>query len=184
MAKPTYWEQLKHPKWQEMRLRVLERDGFTCRWCFEKEITLHVHHTFYEKGLSPWEYPTDSLVTLCESCHEEASDLQKETARLMGAVVTTRTATRRLNGYLHSLGAAIARKSEPAATYMEANGTAEMAGIGDYFGLTADEVLALAEFDDSDPDRVGLYGLDFDKLKAAGEKKRGGQDATDQNDQA
>lgn len=32
---------------------------------------LHVHHTYYQKGLLPWEYPDDSLITLCWTCHEK-----------------------------------------------------------------------------------------------------------------
>lgn len=30
---------------------------------------LHVHHTFYQQGKLPWEYPCDSLITLCWYCH-------------------------------------------------------------------------------------------------------------------
>lgn len=32
---------------------------------------LHVHHTYYQKGKLPWEYPDSSLQCLCASCHEE-----------------------------------------------------------------------------------------------------------------
>jgi hypothetical protein len=37
---------------------------------------LHVHHKYYQIGLSAWEYPNDALLTLCWKCHE---DLHKET---------------------------------------------------------------------------------------------------------
>jgi hypothetical protein len=70
MAK-TYSEKLKDPRWQKMRLRVMERDNFTCRDCFSKEETLHVHHAFYEKGAQPWEYEDRYLITLCAGCHEK-----------------------------------------------------------------------------------------------------------------
>lgn len=30
---------------------------------------MHVHHTFYQEGLNPWEYPKESLQTLCWDCH-------------------------------------------------------------------------------------------------------------------
>lgn len=31
---------------------------------------LHVHHTYYQINLKPWEYPNSSLQTLCWVCHE------------------------------------------------------------------------------------------------------------------
>jgi len=31
---------------------------------------LHVHHTYYQINLKPWEYPNESLQTLCWVCHE------------------------------------------------------------------------------------------------------------------
>lgn len=66
----TYAEKLKDPRWQELRLKVMERDGFCCVACSNKEKTLHVHHCSYVKGINPWEYPHQCLVTLCDSCHE------------------------------------------------------------------------------------------------------------------
>ena len=44
---PTYAENLQNPKWQKMRLKILERDEFSCQKCFETEETLHVHHRIY-----------------------------------------------------------------------------------------------------------------------------------------
>ena len=32
---------------------------------------LNVHHTYYQNGLLPWEYPEKSLLTYCQICHEE-----------------------------------------------------------------------------------------------------------------
>jgi hypothetical protein len=31
---------------------------------------LHVHHTYYQDGLLPWDYPSESLKTFCYKCHE------------------------------------------------------------------------------------------------------------------
>lgn len=73
----SYSELLKHPKWQERRLRIFERDGFRCRGCGTQEKTLHVHHLRYSWGKAPWEYPDELLKTLCETCHEGASIAQK-----------------------------------------------------------------------------------------------------------
>lgn len=32
---------------------------------------LQVHHTYYQHGRKPWEYPSDDLQTLCWMCHHE-----------------------------------------------------------------------------------------------------------------
>lgn len=69
-----YLEKLKDPRWQKMRLQILERDEWSCCICYDRESTLHVHHRFYTKGIEPWDYPPEALVTLCESCHEEESE--------------------------------------------------------------------------------------------------------------
>jgi hypothetical protein len=71
-GRKPYWELLKDPRWQEMRLRVMSREGFKCQLCGDKSATQHVHHTYYEKGMSPWEYPEETLQNLCEKCHERA----------------------------------------------------------------------------------------------------------------
>lgn len=69
--KKTYWEKLKDPRWQKMRLAVMERDGFACQVCADDKSTLNVHHRIYRKGAAPWEYAPHELVTLCEACHGE-----------------------------------------------------------------------------------------------------------------
>lgn len=66
----TYAEQLKSPKWQKKRLEIMERDGFKCKVCGYKSNTLNVHHLFYEKGKSVWDYDNKYLTTLCTQCHE------------------------------------------------------------------------------------------------------------------
>ena len=68
MAKQTYAEKLKDPRWQKKRLMIFERDGFTCRNCQSKKKTLHVHHLWYVGG-NPWDAPMDALITLCGDCH-------------------------------------------------------------------------------------------------------------------
>lgn len=70
-----YWEKLKDPRWQKRRLEVMHRDDFTCVDCGDDGSTLNVHHCFYYKGLSPWDYPIETLKTICESCHKRRHDL-------------------------------------------------------------------------------------------------------------
>jgi hypothetical protein len=60
--KTAYSEKLKDPRWQKLRLEILERDEWSCQACGNAEKTLHVHHTHYVKGFEPWDYVDD--------CHE------------------------------------------------------------------------------------------------------------------
>lgn len=68
----TYYEKLRDPRWQKKRLEIMQRDGFACRMCGDKSKTLNVHHGYYARKTDPWEYPEETLWTLCEACHEDA----------------------------------------------------------------------------------------------------------------
>jgi hypothetical protein len=57
----------KHPKWQKKRLKILERDEWSCVACGDADSTLHVHHAYYEGD--PWDVEDKFLQTLCEKCH-------------------------------------------------------------------------------------------------------------------
>jgi hypothetical protein len=70
----TYSEKLRDPRWQKMRLKVLERDGWACQRCGREDITLNVHHRDYAVGRDPWDYMDCLLVTLCEDCHKHETD--------------------------------------------------------------------------------------------------------------
>ena len=77
-----YSEKLKDPRWQKKRLEILNRDKFTCQWCLDSESTLHVHHLWYSKG-EPWDVEDDSLITICENCHEGEGESRKEDEDLL-----------------------------------------------------------------------------------------------------
>jgi hypothetical protein len=66
-----YKSQLQTREWKEKRKQIYKRDGHTCQHCGESGIAIHCHHNFYIKGKSPWDYPADALVTLCEQCHDK-----------------------------------------------------------------------------------------------------------------
>jgi len=76
--KKEFAKQYNHPEWQKIRLKVLERDEFTCQYCGSKTNTLHVHHNYYSPNKNVWEYPIESLITLCSDCHEDYSISCKE----------------------------------------------------------------------------------------------------------
>jgi RNA-directed DNA polymerase len=69
-AFPLYWEGKTTPEkaaWAEIRLAVLQRDGYRCVECSSNSNHLHVHHIRpRRKGGTP---QTDNLKTLCKDCH-------------------------------------------------------------------------------------------------------------------
>lgn len=67
----------KDSRWQEKRLRIMDRDGWKCHDCGSRD-ALSVHHAHYQGGLMPWEYPDVSLVTLCQTCHEFRHQTKKD----------------------------------------------------------------------------------------------------------
>ena len=84
----SYSSKLRDARWQRKRLEIMKRDEFRCRCCYsgeEDEITLNVHHAYYESGLNPWEYPDDSLTTLCSVCHESVSSAMKSATKAIGS---------------------------------------------------------------------------------------------------
>ena len=76
MEKKTYSEKLKDPRWQKMRLEVLNRDEWMCQLCQDNESTLNVHHLTYNPFLEPWEYELSNFITLCETCHEDETKIR------------------------------------------------------------------------------------------------------------
>lgn len=69
----SYAEKLKDPRWQKARMKILERDKFTCQLCEAKDKELQVHHRIYHRGVDPWNYDSNLLVTLCVECHEHVT---------------------------------------------------------------------------------------------------------------
>jgi|GEM_PF-1680825 hypothetical protein len=88
MAKTSYSEKLLDPRWQQMRLRVYERDGFACRCCGRTDKTLHAHHSHYHPySDGPWDYDMDTIITLCADCHsDQHSEIQASKANVMLAL--------------------------------------------------------------------------------------------------
>lgn len=74
----TYLEKLKDPRWQKKRLKIFERDEWTCQICYNVESTLNIHRRYYLNDNNPWDYPDDSFVSLCESCHNTEKENRPE----------------------------------------------------------------------------------------------------------
>ncbi len=63
----------------------MSRAKFTCEDCGDTTTEMQVHHGFYLKGRSPWEYPNESLRCLCAPCHESrGNDLAELQAMVSG----------------------------------------------------------------------------------------------------
>lgn len=60
------------PRWQKVRLVIMERDLFACQCCGATDRELQVHHLAYEKGKRIWDAKPSDLLTLCRHCHEQA----------------------------------------------------------------------------------------------------------------
>lgn len=82
--KKSYAELLRDPRWQKKRLEIMQRAGFACERCDSTERTLNVHHRYYERGLFPWDYPDDSLVCVCDTCHRHLDFVRVKAIRQIG----------------------------------------------------------------------------------------------------
>lgn len=78
----SYKDQLKHPEWQKRRLKIFERDNFTCQICLDTEETLQVHHKSYDKSKKAWEYGDDRLVTLAKPATKGLLFILKKTKQM------------------------------------------------------------------------------------------------------
>jgi hypothetical protein len=128
MTKPSYWELLRDPRWQKKRLEVMQRENFTCEECGDVSQTLNVHHSYYEKGKSPWEYPSESLHCLCETCHSEVEMERRELAQQIGRL--DRASQRQLLGYAKALEIEL----EPATVH-KVTEYEELVGMIRLFGM-------------------------------------------------
>lgn len=84
--KLDYAQKLKDPRWQQLRLKIFERDGWSCVSCSDTKSTLNAHHTYYaspEDNREPWDYEEESIISLCEDCHRnEHENLSESRAYL------------------------------------------------------------------------------------------------------
>lgn len=74
--KKSYSDKLKDPRWQKRRLDIMNRDSFTCQWCFSGDKMLVVHHRYYLPKTEPWDYNDSCLITICQDCHETEHEIR------------------------------------------------------------------------------------------------------------
>jgi Zn finger protein HypA/HybF involved in hydrogenase expression len=74
----TYAEKLRDPRWQRLRLEVMQRAKFKCENCWDSETNLQIHHPAYKIGANPWDYDKSELLCYCEECHKAATKAQKK----------------------------------------------------------------------------------------------------------
>lgn len=70
MTSKEYYGLLLDRKWKRKRDQILNRDKWKCTVCGSRK-ELEVHHTYYIYGHAPWEYPNNSLITVCHTCHRD-----------------------------------------------------------------------------------------------------------------
>jgi len=71
MNRREYRRLLQDPKWKIKAQFIRKRDNHKCCTCGKKTNRLQVHHTKYIKGLMPWEYENETLISLCSACHRK-----------------------------------------------------------------------------------------------------------------
>ena len=76
---PTSYEYLENisNKLFIKRLNPYRTNEFIKNAKFVQLKGLHIHHTYYQLGKLPWEYPDVSLVTVCWKCHEKIHATQE-----------------------------------------------------------------------------------------------------------
>lgn len=88
----AYKDELRDPRWQKKRLKIFERDKWTCQICRSKTKTLSIHHKKYIKGKKAWQYPDRLLLTVCQPCHETIRTkelIRKKLAKLEAKISKT-----------------------------------------------------------------------------------------------
>lgn len=148
MAYSSYFEQLKHPKWQKKRLEILQLNEFTCEECGADDQTLHIHHSYYEKGRAPWDYPESSLHCLCAACHQRIQNSQSLLQRQIGRLDLSDTEV--MIGYAMGLEF----RAYPVVR-LRVFSYAVAQGIGDAWGVTPEQIIEALE-----AGRIDGYTLD------------------------
>lgn len=138
----SYSEKLKDSRWQKQRLRILERDSWTCQKCRSINGSFEVDHLYYDRNLEPWEYPDEDLVALCATCHEAV-----EGKRRLLKVAVGRAGIDNLD-LIHGFALGLRAMRHPAEKFLVA-GHKMVIGVAAAWELGAPDVLAVLSTDDT-----------------------------------
>jgi 5-methylcytosine-specific restriction endonuclease McrA len=87
IEKKTYSDKLKDPRWQKLRLEIMEGAGWKCEDCGDKTENLQVHHCVYVRGWEPWEYNKNTLICVCDTCHKDRQSIEELHKYLTGRLL-------------------------------------------------------------------------------------------------
>ena len=82
----TYSELLRDPRWQKLRLEILQAANWKCEDCGGSDKSLEVHHCAYPSGKNPWECPAELLMAVCESCHIKRQKFENSLREDLGKI--------------------------------------------------------------------------------------------------
>lgn len=77
MNKQDFLKQYQTKEWYETSKRIKARDHNTCQMCGRNDVPLSVHHLYYGHGGDIFDVPDESLITLCEDCHEAQKEYRE-----------------------------------------------------------------------------------------------------------
>jgi hypothetical protein len=79
-----YVDMLQDDRWTKKSIDIRCQRP-VCEKCRAAPSTT-IHHGTYCRGLPPWEYPDETLWSLCQDCHDEMDIFRKQAVRLVGYV--------------------------------------------------------------------------------------------------
>jgi len=129
----------RDPRWQRLRLKVMEEAGFQCEECQDETETLNVHHKLYRKDANPWDYELEELICLCHKCHKYIHQQKK---RLNAALANQSTWGL---DYLVAYAEALECGGPYGRIHIASSRMAE--AVADVYGITLNDVLDVC-FDD------------------------------------
>ncbi len=79
--KYDYAKLLRRREWRERRDEIIAKTP-RCQKCGRSGRPLAVHHTRYDYGRLPWDYPDEALMVVCNGqCHKDADEDREEQER-------------------------------------------------------------------------------------------------------
>jgi predicted translin family RNA/ssDNA-binding protein len=138
----AFWQAYKDPRWQQRRLEVMQRFGFSCAVCLSSEKELHVHHKHYVTGRKPWEYEDHELLCVCKFCHEHQTELSREIRASLGALDYGEQM--QVLGYIQAMSAVYELPSHDRITIKDKD---HAKGVADFLGTTPEAIQEIAAKD-------------------------------------